>query len=132
MLAIRGDRLSPPPPSPVGAVPDPRASLLVEVDVAGGRLRAAGRLDSRGIRALHTVVSDLLLTEQRDWALDVTALMVTDHTGLRAIGAAYRRMLRHGRRLTIRGASPELTRVLVRLHLGRHLLDDDRPEPVPA
>ncbi len=120
------------PSPPGGALPDPRASLLVEVDVAGGRLCAAGRLDSRSIRTLHTVVSGLLLSEQRHWVLDVTALTVTDHTGLRAIGAAYRRMLRHGRRLTIRGASPDLQRVLTRLHLGRHVLDDGHPEPVPA
>ena len=54
---------------------------------------------------------------------------MTDHTGLRAIGAAYRRLLRHDRRLTLCGASPELQRVLTRLRLGRHLLDDER---VPA
>ena len=121
-----------PPTPPARSVPDPRAPLSVEVDVAGGHLRAAGRLDSRSIRTLHTLVSGLLLSEQRHWVLDVTALTVTDHTGLRAIGAAYRRMLRHGRQLTIRGASPDLQRVLVRLRLGRHVLDDDHPEPVPA
>jgi len=104
----------------------------VEVDVPTGRLRVAGRLDSRTVRVLHTAVSALLLTEQRHWVLDVAALTVADHTGLRAIGAAYRRLLRHDRRLTLCGASPELQRVLTRLHLGRHILDDDSAEPVPA
>jgi anti-anti-sigma factor len=122
--------LSLPPSSPAG---DPtRSSLLVEVDVPAGRLRVAGRLDSRTVRVLHTAVSALLLTEQRRWVLDVAALTVADHTGLRAIGAAYRRLLRHDRRLTLCGASPELQRVLTRLHLGRHVLDDDGAEPVPA
>jgi anti-anti-sigma factor len=122
--------LSLPPSSPAG---DPtRSSLLVEVDVPAGRLRVAGRLDSRTVRVLHTAVSALLLTEQRRWVLDVAALTVADHTGLRAIGAAYRRLLRHDRRLTLCGASPELQRVLTRLHLGRHVLDDDDAEPVPA
>lgn len=122
--------MSLPPSSPAG---DPtRSSLLVEVDVPAGRLRVAGRLDSRTVRVLHTAVSALLLTEQRRWVLDVAALTVADHTGLRAIGAAYRRLLRHDRRLTLCGASPELQRVLTRLHLGRHVLDDDSAEPVPA
>jgi anti-anti-sigma factor len=122
--------LSLPPSSPAGDLP--RSSLLVEVDVPAGRLRVAGRLDSRTVRVLHTAVSALLLTEQRRWVLDVAALTVADHTGLRAIGAAYRRLLRHDRRLTLCGASPELQRVLTRLHLGRHVLDDDGAEPVPA
>ena len=121
--------MSLPPSSPVGELPRP--PLLAEVDVAGGRLRLIGRLDSRTARILHSAVSGLLLTEQRRWVLDVAALTVTDHTGLRAIGAAYRRLLRHDRRMTLHGASPELQRVLTRLHLGRHVLDDDA-EPVPA
>ena len=120
--------MSLPPSSPAGAP----SALLAEVDVAGGRLRLAGRLDSRTVRVLHTVVSGLLLTEQRRWVVDVAALTVADNTGLRAIGAAYRRLLRHDRRMTLRGASPDLQRVLTRLHLGRHVLDDDLAEPVPA
>jgi anti-anti-sigma factor len=92
----------------------------------------AGRLDARTVHALHAVVSDLLLTEQRRWMVDVAALTVTDHTGLRAIGAAYRRLLRHDRRLTLCGVSPDLQRVLTRLRLGRHVLDDDREDRVPA
>ena len=116
--------MSLPPPPPAGA-------LVVEVDLAAGRLRVTGRLDARTARVLHSAVSGLLLTEQQRWVLDVGGVTVTDHTGLRAIGAAYRRLLRHGRRLTLCHASPELRRVLVRLHLGRHLLDD-HAEPVPA
>jgi anti-anti-sigma factor len=122
--------LSLPPSSPVGELPRP--PLIAEVDVAGGRLRLIGRLDSRTARILHSAVSGLLLTEQRRWVLDVAALTVTDHTGLRAIGAAYRRLLRHDRRMTLSGASPDLQRVLTRLRLGPHLLDDDHAEPVPA
>ncbi|SET09000.1 STAS domain-containing protein [Geodermatophilus poikilotrophus] len=122
--------MSLPPPSPVGELLRP--PLLAEVDVAGGHLRLIGRLDSRTARILHSAVSGLLLTEQRRWMLDVTALTVTDHTGLRAIGAAYRRLLRHDRRMTLSGASPDLQQVLTRLRLGPHLLDDDHAEPVPA
>ena len=109
--------------------PLPPAGALLLIDVAAVRLTATGRLDSRTVRALHSAVSALLLTEQRRWVLDVAAVTVADHTGLRAIGAAYRRLLRHDRRLTLCGASPELQRVLTRLRLGRHLLDDER---VPA
>jgi len=124
--------LSLPPSSPAGARPAARPDLVVEVDVLGGRLRLVGRLDTRTVRLLHSVVSGLLLTEQRRWVVDVAALTVADHTGLRAIGAAYRRLLRHDRRMTLRGASTDLQRVLTRLHLGRHVLDDDRAESVPA
>ena len=120
------------PSSPVGALPAAPPALLVEVDTAGGRLQLTGRLDSRTVRTLHTVVSGLLLTEQRRWVLDVGALTVVDHAGLRAIGAAYRRLLRRDRRMTLRGASPDLQRVLTRLHLGRHVLDDEPTEPGPA
>jgi anti-anti-sigma factor len=112
--------LSLPPHPPAGA-------LLIDVDVAAGRLTVTGRLDSRTVRALHSAVSDLLLTEQRRWVLDVAAVTVTDHTGLRAIGAAYRRLLRHDRRLTLSGASPDLERVLTRLRLDRHLLEERVP-----
>ena len=114
---------------PLPPLPPAGALLLIDIDVAAGRLTATGRLDSRTVRALHSAVSALLLTEQRRWILDVAAVTVTDHTGLRAIGATYRRLLRHDRRLTLCGASPELQRVLTRLRLGRHLLDDER---VPA
>ena len=107
----------------------PAGALLIDIDVAAGRRTMTGRLDSRTVRLLHSAVSGLLLTEQRRWVLDVAAVTVADHTGLRAIGAAYRRLLRHDRRLTLCGASPELQRVLTRLRLGRHLLDDER---VPA
>lgn len=110
--------------------PLPRAgALLVDVDPAAGRLTMTGRLDARTVRVLHTAVSGLLLSEQRRWVLDVAGVTVTDHTGLRAIGAAYRRLLRHDRRLTLYGASPDLQRVLTRLRLGRHVLEDER---VPA
>lgn len=111
------------PPSP------PPGILVVEVDPACGRLRVTGRLDARTVRVLHSAVSGLLLSEQRRWVLDVAGVIVTDHTGLRAIGAAYRRLLRHDRRLTLHGASPDLQRVLTRLRLGRHVLEDER---IPA
>ena len=114
------------PPSP------PAGALLIEIHAARGRLRLTGRLDSRTVRDLHSAVSGLLRTQQRAWVLDVAALTVTDHTGLRAIGAAYRRLLRHDRRMTLSGASPDLQRVLIRLRLGRHVLDDDPAESVPA
>ena len=99
--------------------------------MAAGSLRLTGRLDSRTARTLHAAVTGALLTEQRRWVLDVAALSVADHTGLRAIGTAYRRLLRQDRQMTLRGASPDLQRVLTRLHLGPHVLDD-RPDDVSA
>ena len=52
---------------------------------------------------------------------------IADHAALRAIGDAYRRALRQGRRITLHGASPQLHTALTRLDRGRHLLDDDAP-----
>jgi anti-anti-sigma regulatory factor len=52
---------------------------------------------------------------------------VADHAALRAIGDAYRRAMRQGRRITLRGASPQLRSALTRLHLDPHLRYDDAP-----
>jgi hypothetical protein len=49
-----------------------------------------------------------------------------------AIGAAYRRALRHNRRMTLTGAPPLLQQSLARLRLDHHLLDDaSDPDAVP-
>jgi anti-anti-sigma regulatory factor len=109
-------------PRPGGSSP-----LDVHLDLPGGRLTAIGRLDGRSAPLLRDAVSVLLGTGQPTLTVDVSGMEVADHAALRAIGDAYRRALRQGRRITLRGASPQLHSALMRLHLGRHLLDDDPP-----
>ncbi|HEY0498888.1 MAG TPA: STAS domain-containing protein, partial [Kutzneria sp.] len=65
----------------------------------------------------HDAVSALLLTDHQHWAVDVTGLTVGDAAGMRTISGAYRRLLRHGRRMTLCGASPTLRQALTRLRL---------------
>lgn len=100
----------------------------VDLDLPTGRMTAIGRLDGRSAPLLHDAVSVLLGTEQATLTIDVSGMEVADHAGLRAIGDAYRRAMRHGRRITLRGASPQLRSALTQLRLGPHLLCDDAPQ----
>ena len=66
-------------------------------------------------------------TELPALTIDVSGTEVVDHAALRAIGDAYRRALRQGRRIIVRGASAQLRGALTQLHLGHHLIDDAVP-----
>jgi anti-anti-sigma regulatory factor len=57
--------------------------------------------------------------------VDATHVTSCDHMGIRGIGVAYRRALRHNRRMRLIGAPPSLHRELTRLRLDHHLLDGD-------
>ena len=107
--------------------PGPSSTLRVHLDLQTGRMTAIGRLDGRSVRLLREAVSVLLGTEQPILTVDVSEMEVADHAALRAIGDAYRRAMRQGRRITVHGASPQLRSVLTRLHLGHHLPHDDAP-----
>jgi anti-anti-sigma regulatory factor len=107
--------------------PSGSSTLNVHLDLQTGRVTAIGRLDGRSAPLLHDAVSVLLGTEQPTLTVDVSGMEVADHAALRAIGDAYRRAMRQGRRITLRGASPQLRGALTRLHLGHHLLYDDAP-----
>jgi anti-anti-sigma factor len=101
--------------------------LEVHLDPQTGRVTVIGRLDGRSAPRLHDAVSVLLGTEQPTLTVDVSGMEVADHAALRAIGDAYRRAMRQGRRICLRGASPRLRSALTRLHLGHHVLYDDAP-----
>ncbi|MBJ7453385.1 MAG: STAS domain-containing protein [Blastococcus sp.] len=107
--------------------PGDSSPLTVHLDLRTGRVTVIGRLDGRNAPLLHDVVSVLLGTEQPDLTVDVSGMEVADHAALRAIGDAYRRAVRHGRRITLRGASPQLRRALTRLHLDHHIFSDGAP-----
>ena len=114
----------------LGAPHDDRADFAIRVDLASSRVAVTGRLDRRTAHLLHDALSALLQAEYTSWQLDVSELADVDDAGLRALGAAYRRALRHGGHLTLHGASPALRAALTRLRLDRHILG--RPAGQPA
>lgn len=61
----------------------------------------------------------MLGTAREHWTVDVTELIVRDRGSLRTLTAAYRRLLRHGRRMTLEGAAPELRQALTRDAAGQ-------------
>jgi anti-anti-sigma regulatory factor len=103
------------------------SAFTVHLDLQTGRVTAIGRLDGRSTPLLHDAVSVLLGTEWPILTVDVSGMEVADHAALRAIGDAYRRALRQGRRIIVRGASAQLRGALTQLHLGHHLIDDAVP-----
>jgi anti-anti-sigma factor len=115
------------PPQQPG--PDSGASFAVHIDLSTGTITLAGRLDGRSAHLLYDAVSAMLHSDsaRRSWTVDVAELSVADHAGLRAIGRAYRRALRHDRRITLHGASPALQSALTRVHLVHHVLGEDGP-----
>ena len=100
------------------------ADFAIHFDLTVGRIAVTGRLDRRTAHLLQDALSALLHGEHMCWQLDVSELTHVDHAGLRAVGAAYRRALRHGRHLTLQGASPPLREALTRLRLDRHIFSD--------
>ncbi|MGY1742982.1 MULTISPECIES: STAS domain-containing protein [unclassified Blastococcus] len=122
----------PPARGSTAGVPRPRAvpaELEVRVDPGAGRLTLAGRLVAGTTSLLHDGVSELLRGPRPDWTLDVGAVTYLDSAGLRALSGAYRRALRHGRRVTLDGAPPSLQHVLTLMRLDRHLLPEEGPGP---
>jgi anti-anti-sigma regulatory factor len=115
---------------PRPALPDPRpdpAPFRLDIDLGRCRIRLAGRLDRSTVHLLLDAVSALLLADGEVWTVDATDVTSCDHMGVRGIGAAYRRALRHGRRVRLIGAPPSLHRQLTRLRLDHHVLDPDDP-----
>jgi anti-anti-sigma regulatory factor len=102
----------------------PPADLRV---VTVQQVRALG-LCRLGVPQPHSayLVSDavtaLLRIGVQRWVIDVAGLTGCDHTGLRTIGATYRRALRHDRGVTLIGAPRPLLVALGRLRLDHHLL----------
>ena len=115
--------MSYPSPPPTGSASRPAPSLTVLVDLVCGTVRLAGLIDRDTVHLFRDAVTALLLAEHDTWVVDATDLTGCDPMGVRAIGSAYRRALRHDRRMTVTGAPPLLRRSLARLRLDFHVLD---------
>jgi anti-anti-sigma regulatory factor len=83
----------------------------------------AGQLDHGTAHLFQEAISALLRADHETWVVDTSGLIRYDQIGVRAIGAAYRRALRHNRRMTLAGAPPPRQRSLRRLRLDHHVLD---------
>lgn len=101
---------------------DGASSFFVRVDFVGSCLEVSGPLDRRTAHLFTDATRALLAGSADAWAIDVAGLTDCDVTGLRAIVAAYRLALRHGRRLALVGPPPWLRQALARLRLDHHLL----------
>lgn len=114
---------------PHGSVP----TFAVHIEPRTGSLRLTGRLERSTTHLFMDAVSALLYAGCPAWVVDLSELTDCDAAGLRAICVAYRRALRHDRRMSLIGTPPGLRQALRRLHLDTHLLiGDPQPEPVPA
>ncbi|WP_164704408.1 STAS domain-containing protein [Blastococcus litoris] len=103
--------------------------LVVRVDLSDGRVTLTGRLAGGGAHVLQEAVSAMLRAGRTSWDVDVAGLDVADDDGLRVLVGAYRRAVRHGRRLTLHRASAQLQGALGRLRLERHLLPAGEEPP---
>ncbi len=108
----------------------PTASeLRVHLDFPRGRLALVGTLGRGTSYRLRDAIGAILVSGRDSWSADVSGLTLADRTGVRALGEAYRRLVRHGRRLTIVGAAPPLTDLLARVRLDLHVVTTDAPPP---
>ena len=112
-----------------GPAPDDGTPFLIRLDLVDGRLELTGSLGRRTVHLFRDGVTALLHSGAERWVIDVAGLTGCDDIGLRAVGATYRRALRHDRRVTLIGAPYPLQAALGRLRLGHHLLapSDGRP-----
>src|SRR3982751_6937372 len=130
LLLNRGDCVSSAgsllrPDRPLKAGP----AVLVRIDFVRARLELSGRLDRHTAHVLHDAISTLLQTDTDRWIINVAGLTGFDPTGLRTIGATYRRALRHRRQLTLVGTPPVLQAALGRLRLDHHVLAAEEETP---
>jgi len=104
-----------------GTAPRP-AALALDVDLVAARLALSGRLDASTTHVLHDGLALLRREQHQEWTIDLGGLTAIDDAGVRALSAAYRHAVRHGRRIVLLGASSPLQHVLALLRLDRHVL----------
>jgi anti-anti-sigma regulatory factor len=123
-------RRLPPQGFPAAAASTGSEVFRLDLDVVAGRLTVRGRLDWTTAHLVHDATVAMLATAGKHWRVDVAELIVGDRFGLRALTAAYRRLLRQGRRMSLEGTSPELLHALTRLRLDHHLLPRSSDPPL--
>jgi anti-anti-sigma factor len=109
--------MSLPGPFPQLDRPQLDASFVLRIDLVAGCVELTGTLDHRTAHLISDAAAALVRTGSPQWVLDLAGLTGCDDVGLRAIGAACRQALCHGRRLTVVGVPPTLRAALARLGL---------------
>lgn len=121
------------PPFPARSPQTSAPLFTIRIHLVSGRLEVVGPLTHRTTHLFYDAVSTLLRADGDLWVVDVIGLTACDHSGLRGIGAAYRRAVRHDRRMLLLGASPGLRQALTRMRLDHHVLAAaHRSRPVKA
>lgn len=107
--------------------------ISFDTSVDGHTLVLSGDFDVRSTFQVRNAIYDLLQREHdstRPAVIDISGVDNADLTALKVIAAASRVAQRSGKRMLIRGTSPNVLRMLHLSHLIR-AVELDR-EPVPA
>jgi anti-anti-sigma factor len=93
----------------------------MDLEVQDATLRVAGQVDVRCLAELRDALHELLRSRPEDCVLDLSDVESVDLTALRMIAVASRVASRQGHRLTVRGCSPLVRRLLHLAHLRGHV-----------
>ena len=85
----------------------------------GRVLLLAGDFDVRSTMEVRNAVYDLLSSHDSDVVIDLSEVDSIDVTALKVLAVATRQATRDGHRLTLRGCSPPVRRMLLLSHLNR-------------
>ena len=85
----------------------------------GAVLLLGGDLDVRSTMEVRNAVYDLLSSYETDVVIDLSEVESIDVTALKMLAVATRQAVRDGHRLTLRGCSPSVRRMLLLSHLNR-------------
>jgi anti-anti-sigma factor len=102
----------------------------MEIMSDGPVLLLGGDLDVRSTWHVRNAIYELLGSYEGDVVIDLTDVESADVTALRVLAVATRQALRDGHRLTLRGCSPAVRRMLLISHL-RRLVAVDRTTTAP-
>ncbi len=91
------------------------------LDDVGRVVVLQGRLDVTTVADVRLELHAAVDAGTGDLVVDVSGVRLLDATGLGVLVGTHRRATRAGRRLVLRGAQPQLTRLLVRTRLHRVL-----------
>ncbi|MEQ6900127.1 STAS domain-containing protein [Nocardioides sp. YIM 152588] len=91
----------------------------LEITADGPTLLLRGDLDVRSTGEVRTAIYDHLRQHGGAIVIDLHGVVSVDVTALRVIGAASRRAVWRGDHIALRGASPQVLRMLHLTHLIR-------------
>ena len=91
----------------------------MEITADGPTLLLSGDFDVRSTGAVRSAIDDQLDTWSGDITIDLHGVDSVDLTALKVLAAASRRAIRAGHHVVLRGATPQVLRMLHLTHLIR-------------